>query len=124
MGSPSPIPRGLVVQNGEKTFSFKSGAIPLPLSRTVTTTPLARLPWRIGFAASMMRGLFRPESASAALATRWAKASARAVSSPSTLGRSLGQGLFLRQGFLGRQFVDDGDGAKRRVLIAKPARFD
>ena len=35
------MPRALVVQNGEKTFSFRSGEIPLPLSFTVTTTPLA-----------------------------------------------------------------------------------
>src|SRR6267143_2988761 len=39
-------------------------------------------------------------------------------------GRSIDQGLFLMQGFLGRQILDDRDSAKRRALIAKPSRFD
>ena len=78
-------------ERGEN-LSFRSAEIPLPLSCTVTTTPLVCLPSRIGFAASVIRG-FGParESASAALATRCAKASASAVSSPSTCGRSFGR---------------------------------
>src|SRR5207302_1322983 len=80
IGSPSPMPRGFVVQKGEKILSLSSGEIPLPLSRTVTTTALAWFPSRTGFALRVIRGFSRPESASAALATRCSNASSSAVS--------------------------------------------
>src|ERR1051326_3976891 len=91
IGNPRPIPRGLVVQNGEKIFSLMSAAMPWPLSRTVTMTAADCLPSRSDFAAKLICGLFRSALASAAFATKCANASASADSSPSTRGKSLGK---------------------------------
>src|SRR2546427_636784 len=121
MGRPRPMPRALVVQKGEKILSFRSAEMPLPLSCTVTTTPLVSSPSRTSLRETVTLPFAWPRVASAAFATKLGEGLDRdervahfvrhARREVRPKGGAIRQLLFLPERFLRRHVLDHRDRA-------------